>query len=241
MILSLESELRHQSCASDTKLLILLTGSEPHTIPWHHLSLIWSSTCGFLPQTHYWYREGRNCVYYRFSQMAQGLVWSSVSASDPGRIEEIMRVKRRWIQGNIQLLSFFPTQKVSWPQTHPNISTREQWWVGSPLRANEESRYQSGHVSQSLTDGRGWETVADKRQREKEKLSYPVHNVTHEMPCLLVWGRPAEEEGLPPVTRQSGQVGHLPTGNQHNPLGQSKLGELNWIRTSRWGQITLSV
>lgn len=42
-------------------------------------------------------------------------------------------------------------------------------------QGTQESRYQEGCVSQRLTDGRGWEKVAEKMQREEEEPSSPFY------------------------------------------------------------------
>lgn len=42
-------------------------------------------------------------------------------------------------------------------------------------QGTQESKYQEGCVSQRLTDGRGWEKVAEKIQREEEEPSSPFY------------------------------------------------------------------
>lgn len=47
--------------------------------------------------------------------------------------------------------------------------------VSPERQGTQESRYQEGYVSQRLTDGRGWENVAEKIQREEEEPSSPFY------------------------------------------------------------------
>lgn len=141
MLLRGESELKLPTLSS----LFSSLGNEPCAVLWNLLSLTWSSMCGLLPQTHCWFREGKNCLLsHPPRQLRAGSgVRRCCGLIGPGQTEEVMPVKwRRWNQENVQPLSFFPKDIMATDILKSVDKGTMVERVSSERQGTQESRYQ---------------------------------------------------------------------------------------------------